>query len=142
MKASEKDYIGGGKVFANISTHSITINRKMKAPERTTYIYRIIGEQRYLEMVCPTISAASRFIARELDFNVRTFRIEGHIDTEIPVGNTYVLTSYLKWKSKEKQINDVMIQAANKPQHLRFTGFSYKFDECDELQESIVTKSK
>lgn len=114
----------------------------MKAPERTTYIYRIVGEQRHLEMVCPTISAASRFVATELDLNVRTFRIEGHIDTEIPVGNRYVLTSYLKWKSKAKQIHESMIEAANKPQHLRFTGFNYKFDECDELQESIVTKSK
>jgi len=141
MKASEKDYIGGGKVFANISTHSITINRKMKAPERTTYIYRIIGEQRHLEMVCPTISAASRFVASELDLNVRTFRIEGHIDTEIPVGNRYVLTSYLKWKSKAKQINELMIEAANKPQHLRFTGFSYKFDEC-ELEEELTTIKK
>jgi len=114
----------------------------MKAPERTTYIYRIVGEQRYLERVCPTVMAASRFVAKELEVNVANFRVEPHIDTEIPVGNTYVLTSYLKWKSKEKQINDVMIQAANKPQHLRFTGFNYKFDECDELQESIVTKSK
>jgi hypothetical protein len=114
----------------------------MKAAERTTYIYRIVGEQRHLEMVCPTIRAASRFVASELDLNVRTFRIEGHIDTEIPVGNLYVLTSYLKWKSKAKQINELMIEAANKPQHLRFTGFSYKFEACDELQESIVTKSK
>ena len=114
----------------------------MKAPERTTYIYRIIGEQRYLEMVCPTVMAASRFVAKELELNVANFRVEPHIDTEIPVGNTYVLTSYLKWKSKEKQINELMIEAANKPQHLRFTGFNYKFDECDELQESIVTKSK
>ena len=101
----------------------------MKAPERTTYIYRIVGEQRHLEMVCPTISAASRFMARELDLNVRTFRIEGHIDTEIHIGNRYVVTSYLKWKSKAKQINDAMIEAANKPQHLRFTGFNYKFEE-------------
>lgn len=113
----------------------------MKAPERTTYIYRIVGEQRHLEMVCPTISAASRFVAKELELNVANFRVEPHIDTEIPVGNTYVLTSYLKWKSKEKQINDVMIQAANKPQHLRFTGFSYKFDEC-ELEEELTTIKK
>jgi hypothetical protein len=113
----------------------------MKAPERTTYIYRIVGEQRQLEMVCPTISAASRFVATELDLNVRTFRIEGHIDTEIPVGNRYVLTSYLKWKSKAKQINELMIEAANKPQHLRFTGFSYKFDEC-ELEEELTTIKK
>jgi hypothetical protein len=113
----------------------------MKAAERTTYIYRIVGKQRHLEMVCPTISAASRFIARELDLNVRTFRIEGHIDTEIPVGNLYVLTSYLKWKSKAKQINELMIEAANNPQHLRFTGFSYKFDEC-ELEEELTTIKK
>jgi hypothetical protein len=104
----------------------------MKAPERTTYIYRIVGKQRHLEMVCPTISAASRFIATELDLNVRTFRIEGHIDTEIPVGNLYVLTSYLKWKSKDKQINEAMIEAANKPQHLRFTGFNFKFENDEE----------
>ena len=84
-------------------------------------------------MVCPTISAASRFIATELDLNVRTFRIEGHIDTEIPVGNLYVLTSYLKWKSKAKQQHDSIIEAANKPQHLRFTGFNFKF-ENDEQQ--------
>jgi hypothetical protein len=104
----------------------------MKAPERTTYIYRIVGKQRHLEMVCPTISAASRFIATELDLNVRTFRIEGHIDTEIPVGNLYVLTSYLKWKSKAKQQHDSIIEAANKPQHLRFTGFNYKFENDEE----------
>ena len=101
----------------------------MKAAERTTYIYRIVGKEKHLEMVCPTISAASRFMARELDLNVRTFRIEGHIDTEIHIGNRYVVTSYLKWKSKDKQINDAMIEAANKPQHLRFTGFNYKFEE-------------
>jgi hypothetical protein len=104
----------------------------MKAPERTTYIYRIVGKQRHLEMVCPTISAASRFIATELDLNVRTFRIEGHIDTEIPVGNLYVLTSYLKWKSKAKQQHDSIIEAANKPQHLRFTGFNFKFENDEE----------
>lgn len=113
----------------------------MKAPERTTYIYRIVGEQRHLEMVCPTISAASRFVATELDFNVRTFKIEGHIDTEIHIGNRYVVTSYLKWKSKDKQINDAMIEAANKPQHLRFTGFNYKFEEC-ELEEELTTIKK
>ena len=106
----------------------------MKAAERTTYIYRIVGKEKHLEMVCPTIRAASRFVATELDLNVRTFRIEGHIDTEIPVGNRYVLTSYLKWKSKAKQINDAMIEAANRPHHLRFTGFSYKFEACEELQ--------
>jgi hypothetical protein len=113
----------------------------MKAPERTTYIYRIIGKEKYLEMVCPSISAAARFIAKELELNVRTFRIEPHIDTEIPVGNRYVATSYHKWKSKEKQINDAMIEAANKPQHLRFTGFNYKFDPCEELQEQTTTNN-
>ena len=106
----------------------------MKAAERTTYIYRIVGKEKHLEMVCPTISAASRFMARELDLNVRTFKIEGHIDTEIHIGNRYVVTSYLKWKSKAKQINELMIEAANKPQHLRFTGFNYKFEAC-ELEE-------
>ena len=90
----------------------------MKAAERTTYIYRIVGEQRHLEMVCPTISAASRFVARELDLNVRTFRIEGHIDTEIPVGNRYVLTSYLKWKSKDKQQHDSIYRAFLTPRYL------------------------
>jgi hypothetical protein len=45
-----------------------------------------------------------------------------------------VLTSYLKWKSKAKQINELMIEAANKPKHLRFTGFNFKFDECEKLQ--------
>ena len=113
----------------------------MKAAERTTYIYRIVGKEKHLEMVCPTISAASRFMARELDLNVRTFKIEGHIDTEIPVGNRYVLTSYLKWKSKDKQQHDSMIEAANRPHHLRFTGFSYKFDEC-ELEEELTTIKK
>jgi hypothetical protein len=107
----------------------------MKAAERTTYIYRIVGEQRHLQMVCPTISAASRFIASELELNVANFRIEPHIDTEIHIGNRYVVTSYLKWKSKAKQINDAMIEAANRPQHLRFIGFNYKFDECEELRE-------
>ena len=113
----------------------------MKAAERTTYIYRIVGKEKHLEMVCPTISAASRFMARELELNVRTFKIEGHIDTEIHIGNRYVVTSYLKWKSKAKQINDAMIEAANRPQHLRFTGFSYKFDEC-ELEEELTTIKK
>ena len=113
----------------------------MKAAERTTYIYRIVGKEKHLEMVCPTISAASRFVATELDLNVRTFRIEGHIDTEIPVGNLYVLTSYLKWKSKAKQINELMIEAANKPQHLRFSGFNFKFDECDKEEEPTTTKN-
>jgi hypothetical protein len=113
----------------------------MKAPERTTYIYRIIGKEKYLEMVCPTICAASRFVSAELELNVRTFRIEPHIDTEIPIGNRYIATSYLKWKSRDKQINELMIEAANKPQHLRFTGFSYKFDEC-ELEEELTTIKK
>jgi hypothetical protein len=113
----------------------------MKAAERTTYIYRIVGEQRHLEMVCPTISAASRFIASELELNVRTFRIEGHIDTEIHIGNRYVVTSYLKWKSKAKQINDAMIEAANRPEHLRFSGFNFKFDECEELQGPTIISS-
>jgi hypothetical protein len=113
----------------------------MKAPERTTYIWRIVGEQRHLEMVCPTISAASRFISSELELNVANFRIEPHIDTEIPIGNRYVATSYLKWRSKDKQINDAMIEAANNPQHLRFTGFSYKFDPCEELQGQTTISS-
>jgi hypothetical protein len=101
----------------------------MKAPERTTYIYRIVEKQRQLERVCPTINAAARFVAGELELNLASFRIEPHIDTEIPVGNRYVITSYLKWKSRDKQINEAMIEAANKPQHLRFTGFNFKFDE-------------
>ena len=101
----------------------------MKAPERTTYIYRIVDKQRHLERVCPTINAAARFVAGELELKLASFRIEPHIDTEIPVGNRYVITSYLKWKSRDKQINDAMIEAANKPQHLRFTAFNYKFEE-------------
>jgi hypothetical protein len=115
----------------------------MKAPERTTYIYRIVGEQRYLERVCPTVMAASRFVAKELELNVANFRVEPHIDTEIPVGNTYVLTSYLKWKSKEKQQSDDIIEHFSnpKPQHLRFTGFNFKFDTCEELQEQTTTNN-
>ena len=84
----------------------------MKAPERTTYIYRIVEKQRQLERVCPTINAAARFVAGELELNLASFRIEPHIDTEIPVGNRYVITSYLKWKSRDKQINEAMIEAA------------------------------
>jgi hypothetical protein len=88
-------------------------------------------------MVCPTISASSRFIASELELNVYKFRIEPHIDTEIPIGNRYVATSYLKWKSKPKQQSDSIIETFANPKalNLRFSGFNYKFDECDELQE-------
>ena len=61
-----------------------------------------------------------------------------YIDTDIPVGNEYILTSYMKWKTIAKQQQELMIEAAIEPKHLRFTGFSYKFDPC-ELEEGQTT---
>ena len=120
----------------------------MKAPERTTYIWRIVGEQRHLVMVCPSLSTTSRYLIEVSAKDTSSVKnlinsLVPHIDTEIPINNEYVLTSYLKWKSKEKQQSEDIIEHFRnpRPQHLRYTGFNFKFDTCEELQEQTTTNN-
>jgi hypothetical protein len=106
----------------------------MKAPERTTYIWKIEGDERRLNMVCPSLSAAARFLVENGAKNCSIISsvmktLHPHVDTDIPIGNAYILTSYLKWKTIAKQQQELMIEAAIEPKHLRFTGFNYKFKE-------------
>jgi|GWRWMinimDraft_5_1066013.scaffolds.fasta_scaffold13054_5 hypothetical protein len=120
----------------------------MKPPEKTTYIWRKIGDEKHLIMVCPSISAAARYLIKvgaKTENSVKNISnsLYAYMDTEIAINNEYLLTSFLKWKSKEKQQSEDIIEAfANpKPQHLRFTGFSFKFDPCDDLQGQMTTNS-
>ena len=120
----------------------------MKAPERTTYIWRIVGEQRHLVMVCPSLSTTSRYLIEVGAKDTSSVKnlinsLVPHIDTEIPINNEYVLTSYLKWKSKEKQQSEDIIEHFRnpRPQHLRFTGFNYKFEECENEEGQTTTNN-
>ena len=120
----------------------------MKPPEKTTYIWRKIGDEKYLLMVCPSMCAAARYlieVGAKTETSVKNISngIYVYIDTEIAINNEYLLTSFLKWKSKSKEQSDSIIESfANpKPKHLRFTGFNYKFDPCEELQEQTTTNN-
>jgi hypothetical protein len=117
----------------------------MKGSEITTYIWRKIGDEKHLIMVCPSMSAAARYLIQvgaKTETSVKNISssLYAYVDTEIAINNEYLLTSFLKWKSKPKEQSDSIIEAfANpKPQHLRFTGFNYKFDLC-ELEEGQTT---
>lgn len=104
----------------------------MKAPERTTYIWRKEGERRQLEMVCHSLHSAAKYIAEKTESKCERHNVCTLIDTEIPIANTFIITSYLKWKSDHPTTRKKMIEAS--PVHLRFAGFNYKFEECEELQ--------
>ena len=120
----------------------------MRPPEKTTYIWRKLGDEKHLIMVCPSMCAAARYLIQvgaKTETSVKNISngIYVYIDTEIAIHNEYLLTSFLKWKSKPKEQSDNIIEtfANPKPQHLRFTGFSYKFDPCDELHGQTTTNS-
>lgn len=120
----------------------------MKAPERTTYIWRKIGEEKYLIMVCHSVCAAARYLIKvgaKTETNVKNISngLYVYIDTEIAINNEYLLTSFLKWKSRPKQQSDSIIETFANPKaiNLRFTGFSYKFDLCEELQGQTTISS-
>jgi hypothetical protein len=121
---------------------------RTKAPERTTYIWRKIGNEKYLIMVCHSVSASARYLIKvgaKTETNVKNISngLYVYIDSEIAIANEYLLTSFLKWKSKPKQQSDSIIETFANPQalNLRFTGFSYKFDQCEELQGQTTISS-
>ena len=121
---------------------------KIKAPERTTYIWRKIGDEKHLIMVCHSVCAAARYLIKvgaKAETNVKNISngLYVYIDTEIAINNEYLLTSFLKWKSRPKEQSDSIIATFANPKaiNLRFTGFSYKFDPCEELQEQMTISS-
>lgn len=121
---------------------------KTKAPERTTYIWRKIGNEKHLVMVCHSVCAAARYLIKvgaKTETTVKNISngLYVYIDNEIAINNEYLLTSFLKWKSQPKQQSDNIIETFANPKaiNLRFTGFSYKFEACELEEESTTISS-
>lgn len=106
------------------------------------YIWKIRGDIKDLIRVCPCHGSAKRYLSEQTGMEIKNIRLGVYMDNSIPFQMEYLITSTLRWKTKDREFMENLIEEANKPKHLRFTGFKYKFEACEELPESIVTKNK
>ena len=67
---------------------------------QTIYIWKIGGDKPKLYRVCASINGARMFIKSDLNILV-SFALKPYIDTMIPIENTLLVTSDLKWKTEE-----------------------------------------
>jgi len=67
---------------------------------QTIYIWKIGGDKPKLYRVCASINSARTFIKNDLNILVE-FALKPYIDTMIPIENTLIVTSDLRWKTEE-----------------------------------------
>lgn len=67
---------------------------------KTIYIWKIGGDKPKLYHVCSSVNGASIFLKNELN-SVVTVMVHHYLDTQVPISNTFLVTSGLEWKTDE-----------------------------------------
>ena len=67
---------------------------------QTIYIWKIGGDKPKLYHVCSSVNGAAIFLKNELNSFFRV-RVSHYLDTVVPIENTFIVTSFLQWKTNE-----------------------------------------